>query len=123
MDGPLLVCVAKEAGLGPKDLGVSDRYWRYLRRGEKKPSVELEERLKQLVAAMGLNYEELESRCTATLNRAKGGEAPHMGSAAVAQLAERRPGKAEVPGSNPGGGSTPPSQSHYIQSGSQSTPN
>ena len=27
--------------------------------------------------------------------------------AAVAQLAERRPGKAEVPGSNPGGGSTP----------------
>ena len=26
--------------------------------------------------------------------------------AAVAQLAERRPGKAEVPGSNPGGGST-----------------
>ena len=29
--------------------------------------------------------------------------------AAVAQLAERRPGKAEVPGSNPGGGSTLPS--------------
>ncbi len=26
--------------------------------------------------------------------------------AAVAQLVERRPGKAEVPGSNPGGGST-----------------
>ena len=32
--------------------------------------------------------------------------APLPGVAAVAQPAERRPGKAEVPGSNPGGGST-----------------
>ncbi len=64
--------------------------------------------LEEALKAVKQRAEEGSSRGgrAATLNRAKGTDAPSTGDAAVAQLAERRPGKAEVPGSNPGGGST-----------------
>ncbi len=83
----------KVKGLKPRDLGVTPSYANMIKRGKRSVSRPLFEWLLQALTAKDLLETLLE---------------PTLDGAAVAQLAERRPGKAEVPGSNPGGGSTYP---------------
>ncbi len=81
----------KVKGLKPRDLGITPAYANMIKRGKRDVSKPLCEKLLQVLTAKDL----LETLLALPPERA-----------AVAQLAERRPGKAEVPGSNPGGGST-----------------
>ena len=93
----------KARGIRPRDLGISNAYANMIANGKRNVSSTLCEKLLSTLTAR-----DLIEVVTALTPR----------GAAVAQPAERRPGKAEVPGSNPGGGSTLRAFAHNTSSAS-----
>ena len=80
-------------GVKPRMLCITNAYTDIIANARRNVSTSIYERLLSTLTARDL----IEVAAT-----------PASRGAAVAQPAERRPGKAEVPGSNPGGGSTKP---------------